>query len=122
MITIQREYGPCMTEESFKGDGCKYRTFAKDYTIIYRGTKNEQVYIDSIVESNYQEQFLQWSHIKNLNNIEEEPKKWKPCPYFDQLNIALNASHSIFNYSNFLLFLPSKILHPRELLVLDEGY
>ena len=114
-------YGPCMTEESFKGDGCKYKTSIKDYSTIYKGTKNEQVYIDSIVQTNYQKQFLQWSHINNLNNIEES-KKWKPCPYFDQLNIALNASHSIFNYSNFLLFLPSKILHPRELLVLDEGH
>ena len=114
-------YGPCMTEESFKGDGCKYKTCIQDYSTIYKGTKNEQVYIDSIVKSNYQKQFLQWSHLNNLNNI-KEPKKWKPCPYFDQLNIALNASHSIFNYSNFLLFLPSKILHPRELLVLDEGH
>ena len=27
------EYGHCMTNEFFKGDGCKYRTFAKDYKI-----------------------------------------------------------------------------------------
>ena len=48
---------------------------------------------------------------------------WRACPYFDQLNIALSASHSIFNYSNFLALLPSKKnLLSRELLVLDEGH
>jgi hypothetical protein len=27
------EYGPCMTNESFKEGGCKYRSFLKDYKI-----------------------------------------------------------------------------------------
>jgi len=48
---------------------------------------------------------------------------WLACPYFEQLNIALSASHSIFNYSNFLALLPNKKnLTSRELLVLDEGH
>ena len=41
------EYGPCMTNESFKDSGCKYRSFLKDYKISNKGTKNEQVFIDS---------------------------------------------------------------------------
>ena len=49
-------------------------------------------------------------------------REWKPCECFNQLNIALASSHSIFNYSIFLAFLPYKSLDERELLVLDEGY
>ena len=41
------EYGHCMTNEFFKGDGCKYRTFLKDYKIINEGTKEEEIYIDN---------------------------------------------------------------------------
>ena len=41
------EYGHCMTNESFKDNGCKYRTFLKDYKISNKGTKDEQVYIDN---------------------------------------------------------------------------
>jgi ATP-dependent DNA helicase DinG len=116
------EYGPCMTNEFFQNDGCKYRTLVKDYKTSGKGSKNEQIYLDKAAEINYQKEFSQWLHLKNLKN-KKEPKDWRPCEYFDQLNIALTSSHSIFNYSNFLAFLPNtKILHPRELLVLDEGH
>ena len=27
------DYGPCMSNESFKKSGCKYRTFLKDYNL-----------------------------------------------------------------------------------------
>jgi ATP-dependent DNA helicase DinG len=116
------EYGPCMTNESFQDHACKYRTFVKDYKVTNKGTKDEQIYISKSDEINYQKEFLQWLHLKNLKYV-KEPREWKPCGYFNQLNIALSSSHSIFNYSNFLAFLPnSKVLHPRELLVLDEGH
>jgi ATP-dependent DNA helicase DinG len=116
------EYGPCMTNESFQDHACKYRTFVKDYKVTSKGTKDEQIYISKSDEINYQKEFLQWLHLKNLKYV-KEPRKWKPCEYFNQLNIALSSSHSIFNYSNFLAFLPNlKILLPRELLVLDEGH
>jgi ATP-dependent DNA helicase DinG len=51
-----------------------------------------------------------------------------PCKYYDQLNVALTSSHSIFNYANFLAFLileplmPEVLLPPRELLILDEAH
>ena len=116
------EYGPCMTNESFQDHACKYRTFVKDYKTSGKGTKFEQVQIDKPAQINYQKEFSQWLHLNNLNT-KKEPKDWRPCEYFDQLNIALTSSHSIFNYSNFLAFLPNtKTLHPRELLVLDEGH
>ena len=116
------DYGPCKTNESFQDYACKYRTFIKDYKTSGKGTKVEQVYVDKPAEINYQKEFSQWLHLNNLNT-KKDAKDWRPCEYFDQLNIALTSSHSIFNYSNFLAFLPNaKILHPRELLVLDEGH
>jgi ATP-dependent DNA helicase DinG len=116
------DYGPCMTNDLFRNNGCKYRTFVKDYKISDNRTKDEKVFVDKSAEINYQKEFSQWFHLRNLSNIQES-KDWRPCEYFDQLNIALTSSHSIFNYSNFLAFLPNaKILHPRELLVLDEGH
>ncbi|MDQ2685084.1 MAG: hypothetical protein M3Y25_04495, partial [Thermoproteota archaeon] len=113
------EYGHCMTNESFKEDGCKYRTFAKDYKIIYERTKDEKVYIDNDTAQAYQKQYSEWLPISKLN----VQRHWKPCEYFNQLNIALASSHSIFNYSIFLALLPyNKRLSERELLVLDEGH
>jgi ATP-dependent DNA helicase DinG len=113
------EYGPCMTNESFKDIGCKYRSFLKDYKISNKGTKNEQVFIDENSRNYYQKEYSDWLHLKNL----KEKGSWKPCEYFDQLNAALTSSHSIFNYSIFLGLLPNrKSLPERELLVLDEGH
>ena len=113
------EYGPCMTNESFKDSGCKYRSFLKDYKVSNKGTKNEQVFIDEDSRNYYQKEYSQWLHLRNL----KEKNPWKPCEYFNQLNMALTSSHSIFNYSIFLALLPNKKSLPeRELLVLDEGH
>ena len=114
------DYGHCMTNEFFKGNGCKYRTFLKDYKLINERTKEEEIYIDKDAKQNYKKQFSDWPAIKDLK-IQRE---WKPCEYFNQLNIALTSSHSIFNYSIFLAFLPynKSLISERELLVLDEGH
>ena len=113
------EYGPCMTNESFRDSGCKYRSFLKDYKIKNKGTKNEEVFIDEDSKNYYENAYSQWLHTKNL----KEKSPWKPCEYFNQLNKALTSSHSIFNYSMFLALLPNKKSIPeRELLVLDEGH
>ncbi len=50
------EYGNCMSNEFFKGDGCKYRTFLKDYKIKNERTKKEEIYIDDIAKQNYKKQ------------------------------------------------------------------
>ncbi len=113
------EYGNCMSNEFFKGDGCKYRTFLKDYKLINERTKEEEIFIDTGAKQNYKKQYTDWSAITDL----KIKREWKPCEYFNQLNIALTSSHSIFNYSIFLAFLPyNKSLQERELLVLDEGH
>jgi len=114
------EYGPCMSDESFKDGGCKYRTFSKDYKISNKGTTIENVFIDYDTTNYYQKEYSQWLHLENLR---KQRKAWMPCEYFDQLNAALTSSHSIFNYSNFLALLPNKkVLPSRKLLVLDEGH
>lgn len=113
------EYGPCMTDDSFKDDGCKYKTFIKDYKIISKGTKNEEIRIDEESINNIKTEYNKWFHLENL----KQQNQWRPCEYFDQLNTALSSSHSIFNYSIFLSLLPNKkALAEREILVLDEGH
>ena len=108
-----------MTNELYKDNGCKYRTFAKDYQTIKERTKEEQIYISNDTTQKYQQQYSGWIPISNL----KVRRQWKPCEYFNQLSIALASSHSIFNYSIFLAFLPyNKRLSERELLVLDEGH
>ncbi len=117
------EYGPCMTDEAFEGSRCKYRTFLQDYDLSNKGTENEKIFLNRDKEHHYKREFSQWLHLKNLKDNNKDKAIWRPCEYFDQLNIALTSSHSIFNYSNFLAFLPSKKIIPRrELLVLDEGH
>jgi ATP-dependent DNA helicase DinG len=114
------DYGPCMSNKEFEGHGCKYRTFLKDYKISNKGTKEEKVVINSNTVDNYEKEYSQWLHIKNLKNQQTE---WKPCEYFDQLNIALTSSHSILNYPIFFALLPNKKVFPsRELLILDEAH
>ena len=117
------EYGPCMTDDTFRDNGCKYRTFLKDYNVVKKGTRNESVFIPVVNIKNYQNNYAQWLHLKNFKDEDSQVMDWRACPYFDQLNIALSASHSIFNYSNFLALLPNKKnLTSRELLILDEGH
>ena len=114
------EHGPCMSNESFKDSGCKYRTFLKNYKVRNKGTTNENVFIDFDTKNYYQKEYSQWLHLENLK---DQRREWMPCEYFDQLNAALTSSHSIFNYSNFLALLPNKkVLPQRKLLVLDEGH
>src|SRR5215469_143473 len=101
-----------MSNESFKiknkRSGCKYRTFLKDYKISNKGTKEEEVFIGGHAKNHYQNEYLEWSHLKNLRYY---LRTWMP------------SSHSIFNYSNFLVFLTdNKVLRSRELLILDEAH
>jgi len=59
----------------------------------------------------------------HLKNLREELRVWRPCEYFDQLNIASASSHSILNYPIFFALLPNKkVLPSRELLILDEAH
>jgi ATP-dependent DNA helicase DinG len=122
------EYGKCKTEGELKNkgykykgvQGCRYRTFAEDYIIVSgRRTDEEQVSIIPYAKAQYQKYFSEWQR-------KEKREVWEPCGYYDQINIASAASHSSFNYSNFLAFLSlqknSRILRSKEFLALDEGH
>ena len=112
------DYGPCMGNEDFRN--CKYKTFPKDYKISNKGTREEEVFINYDAENYYKREYFKWSYPENLK---EELRVWRPCKYYHQLNIALTSSQPIFNYSNFLSFLPYKYILPsRELLILDEAH
>jgi ATP-dependent DNA helicase DinG len=82
------DYGPCMSN----GRGCKYRTFLKDYKISNKGTTQEKVFFDYHTTEHYREMYSRWLYLKNLR---KELRVWRPCEYFDQLNIASASSHSI---------------------------
>jgi Rad3-related DNA helicase len=113
------EYGPCLSDESMEGSGCKYRTFINDYKIDDKGKENERIFISRDKIQSYKNEYSDWVHLQNFNN----PREWNPCYYFDQLFQALKASHSIFNYSLFLSLLSNKnMMQQRDLLVLDEAH
>ncbi len=113
------EYGPCLSDESMEGSGCKYRTFINDYKNEYKGKENERIFINREKIDYYKAEYSNWIHLKNFDT----PHEWNPCYYFDQLFHALKASHSIFNYSIFLSLLTNKnVLQQRNLLVLDEAH
>jgi ATP-dependent DNA helicase DinG len=113
------EYGPCLSDESMEGTGCKYRTFINDYKTDYKGKENERSFISKEKLEYYKTEYSNWIHLKNFDT----PRPWNPCYYFDQLFQALKASHSIFNYSIFLSLLMNRnLMQQRELLVLDEAH
>jgi ATP-dependent DNA helicase DinG len=116
--------------------GCRYRTHIEDYSVLDRNTLTETVLIDGSRLDQYQNWYKSswkinhagnigyiWKHLENLekNGIRIRDK-FIPCPYYDQLNIGLAASHTILNYANFLIFSHMRALPKRELLILDEGH
>jgi ATP-dependent DNA helicase DinG len=114
------DYGPCINNESFRHDGCKYRTSERDYRVDNKGTRDEEVFIDEDTIKCYQNKYSQWLHPENLK---KELRVWRRCGYYDQLNIALVSSHAMLNYPIFLAYLTNrKGLPARSLLVLDEAH
>ena len=74
-----------------------------------------------------------WMHLRNITNEDAIKNRtlndFTPCQYYDQLNKGMLASHTIFNYANFLIFLRRSVsnvkkplLNYRSLLILDEGH
>ena len=121
--------------------GCRYRTYQEDYSVLNQNTINETIFIDTSRLDAYRQWYkltgninadgkigYSWMH---LNNLEKDKirgeDQYQPCPYYNQLNRGLIASHSIFNYANFLIFLRMRnknnmVLPQKELLILDEGH
>ena len=121
-------------------NGCRYRTFPEDYELTSENTDEELIFIKPERLAQYHEystdnsdSMTGWLHLKNITNkaaIENRTlSDFTPCPYYDQLNKGILASHTIFNYANFLIFLrrsgphsKNPILRNKDLLVLDEGH
>jgi ATP-dependent DNA helicase DinG len=121
-------------------NGCRYRTYQEDYSVSNRNTVNETIFIDDSRLDECQKWYkstaiintagdigYSWMHLNNLKKDKiRGGDQFQSCPYYDQLNKGLVASHSIFNYANFLIFLRMKnnntVLPEKELLVLDEGH
>ena len=76
----------------FNRENCKYRTFEGDYRVDNKGTREEKVFIDDDTINNYQIEYSQWLHPENLK---KKLRVWRPCEYYDQLNIALVSSHTV---------------------------
>jgi ATP-dependent DNA helicase DinG len=82
-------YGPCMSNQSFKGSGCKYRTSLKDYKIERKGTRSEKVFINDETRNYYEDEYFQWLHLENLG---QEQRIWRPCEYFHQALAGLYSN------------------------------
>lgn len=148
------EYGPCRTGKTgYEHDintcelcklqrgeianskfhnGCRYRTYTEDYDLEFKNTDNERVELNELRMEQYQswykvtdkQKLEAWTHTKNFQDFKMIRNSFTPCPYYDQLNKGIIASHSIFNYANFLRFLrlKRKILPEKNLLILDEAH
>jgi ATP-dependent DNA helicase DinG len=124
-------------------NGCRYKTFSEDYSIKNQGTDKEDVFINPTRLEEYRKystnsdsnssKLNSWMHFNGLKRkaMKKRKQSFTPCPYYDQLNKGIAASHSIFNYANFQIFLRMQnnngggsggVLPSRDLLVLDEGH
>lgn len=124
MVCLDLEVNSMCTANKFH-KGCRYRTFPEDYVVTFPNTDYEQIEIKSNRRQDYQWPYEitdtnSWGHFSKFEDFENIRTKFEPCPYYDQLNKASLASHSVLNYANFLIFLPR--LARRGLLVLDEGH
>ncbi len=126
---IARDCGVCSGKDGFH-DGCRYRTYSEDYEVAYPNTDKEDISMRFSRIAEYQEHSTLrdgqdgWMHLANVSEQEaiEKRSQFTPCLYYDQLNKGRLASHTIFNYANFLIFIRAKKIGARELLVLDEGH
>ena len=99
-------------------DGCRYRTWEEDYQISDRNGINENIFIPIRTSEAYlryatlidREKKSGWMHLLNIDAAKVR-SQFTPCGYYDQVNKGMIASHTIFNYANFLIFLRRKKFH-----------
>ncbi|MGA8916323.1 MAG: hypothetical protein WB474_10060, partial [Nitrososphaeraceae archaeon] len=126
---VAKDCDVCSGKNGFH-DGCRYRTYSEDYEVAYPNTDKEEVSMSFSREAEYRVHSTLrdgqegWMHLANIFQQEalEKRSQFTPCPYYDQLNKGRLASHTIFNYANFLIFIKAKKIGARKLLVLDEGH
>lgn len=106
------DYGPCVKDDSYD---CTYKTRLMDYKVEGKGTGHELLRIDPFAERKYVDKLRSQSKIVEL--------EWKPCHYYHQKWIGVNASHTVYNYRYFLsdIFYAGST-QKRNLLVLDEAH
>jgi hypothetical protein len=86
--------------------GCRYRTYQEDYKIELKNSDDERIEISDLRMEEYQASFRItnkndgdfWIHTKNFVDFGNIRDSFAACPYYDQLNKGILASHSIFNY------------------------
>ncbi|MGA9745210.1 MAG: ATP-dependent DNA helicase [Nitrososphaeraceae archaeon] len=128
-VHVAKDCDVCSGKDGFH-DGCRYRTYLEDYEVAYPNTDKEEVSMSFSREAEYRVHSTLrdgqegWMHLANIFQQEalEKRSQFTPCPYYDQLNKGRLASHTIFNYANFLIFIKAKKIGARKLLVLDEGH
>ena len=112
---LRKKVSVCSGKNGFH-DGCRYRTYSEDYEVAYPNTDKEDVSMSFSRMAEYQvhstlsEGLDGWMHLGNVSEQEaiEKRSQFTPCPYYDQLNKGRLASHTIFNYANFLIFIRAK--------------
>ena len=126
---VAKDCGVCSGQTGFH-DGCRYRTYSEDYEVAYPNTDKEDVSMsfsrmgEYQVHSTLRDGLDGWMHLANVSEQEaiEKRSQFTPCLYYDQLHKGRLASHTIFNYANFLIFIRANKIGARNLLVLDEGH
>ena len=126
---VAKDCGVCSGQTGFH-DGCRYRTYSEDYEVAYPNTDKEDVSMsfsrmgEYQVHSTLRDGLDGWMHLANVSEQEaiEKRSQFTPCLYYNQLHKGRLASHTIFNYANFLIFIRANKIGARRLLVLDEGH
>ena len=126
---VAKECDVCSGKNGFH-DGCRYRTYSEDYEVAYPNTDKEDVSMSFSRDGRVSSTFYIKRRTRWLDALGkcfqqeaiEKRSQFTPCPYYDQLNKGRLASHTIFNYANFLIFIRAKKIGARKLLVLDEGH
>lgn len=105
-LYVTAEYGPCFNDSNFL---CEFKPKLKDYRTVGEGRNEEVVFEEG---SGYR------SHSEWRDRLKDSSRL---CQYIHQRNIAMKASHSVFNYPMFFGLMMNG-LGKRELLVLDEAH
>lgn len=120
---------PCVTDKDVMRDefdriDCIYKTELEDYSKSDVNTENELITIQPLVQRAKEADFYHDQRVIDFNDrlreLGKEEISWSPCVYYDQLNKAFNASHSVFNYSNFIIFNFMDKLNARGVTIFDE--
>jgi ATP-dependent DNA helicase DinG len=137
---------PCVTDDEIfkeideeKGDGqkkivCPYYVEQEDYELNrIEDDINKRGLIQSITLSENKRQEMindrlngKFSLAGNKSFTKRQKRQivenFKPCHYYDQLDIGLRADYTILNYANYILFTYMQKLNRRKVTIFDEAH